>query len=115
MLVLGDLELIQNDANNHAHGNNRMDDNRLAKIAKNGEPNTAGHLDGVQNIAAKVGCQHHRRTGALDKIQDMVSEKEKEGEEDQRDLSGMSSLQLLIFSDVLRSIPYGTVRCSELR
>jgi len=32
-----------------------MDDNELAKIAKNGK---ADYLDGIQNVDAKVGHQH---------------------------------------------------------
>jgi hypothetical protein len=48
---------------------NRMRDNWLAKIAKNEEEH---HLDSPQNIAAKVRHEHRRRTGTLDKIQDMV-------------------------------------------
>jgi len=32
------------------------------------KPNIPGHLDGLQNIGAKVGYQRHRRTGTLDKI-----------------------------------------------
>jgi hypothetical protein len=51
---------------------NRIDDNRLAKIAKNGNRTSPGHLDGLQNVAAKVGHECHRRTGTLDKIQNIV-------------------------------------------
>jgi len=40
-----------------------MDDNWLAKIAKNGK-----HLGGFQNVGAKVGHRHRRKIGALDKI-----------------------------------------------
>jgi len=38
------------------------DGNRLAKIAKNGKPNIlAGHLDGLRNVAAKVGHERRKR------------------------------------------------------
>jgi len=50
----------------------RMDDERLAKIARNGNQTSLGDLDGLQNVGAKVGHRHHRRTGTLDKIQNMV-------------------------------------------
>jgi hypothetical protein len=45
---------------------NGLDDNRLVKIPKDEKP---GHL---QNVAAKVEHQHHRRTGTLDKIQNLI-------------------------------------------
>jgi len=38
-------------------------------------------LDG-QNIDTKVGYRHDRRTGKLDKIQDMALEEEEEEEKD---------------------------------
>jgi hypothetical protein len=50
---------------------NRTDDNRLAKIAKNGNQTLLGHLDGLQN------AEHRGRIGALDKIQDMIPQEEK--------------------------------------
>jgi len=40
---------------------NAMDD-RLEKIAKNGKP-SPGHLDGLQNVGAKVEHEYHRRIG----------------------------------------------------
>jgi len=50
----------------------QMRDDRSAKIAKDGKPNTSGHLDDLQKVRAKVGHEHHRRTGTLDKIRDVV-------------------------------------------
>jgi len=45
---------------------NGMDDNLLAKIAKNGKPN----IRGSSGLGAKVG--YHRRTSTLDKIQEVA-------------------------------------------
>jgi len=46
-----------------------MDDDRFAKIAKMGNQTLLEH----QNVGAKVEHQHsHRKTGALDKLQDMI-------------------------------------------
>jgi len=47
-----------------------MDDNWLAKIARNGKPSTRppGRLP---NVGAKVGHQHRQKTGTLDKIQEI--------------------------------------------
>jgi len=57
-----------------------MDDNRLAKIvnhAKMEDQTTPGQLDGLQNVDAKVKHQHYRRTGALDKIQEVSYKKKR--------------------------------------
>jgi len=49
-----------------------MDDNRLAKIAKNGKPNNLRpSSDRLPKIVAKIEYQHHR-TSTLDKIQNMI-------------------------------------------
>jgi len=45
-----------------------MDDNWLAKIAKDGNWTLPGYLDVLQDIDAKVGHQHRRRTSMLDEI-----------------------------------------------
>jgi len=42
-----------------------MDDNQLAKIAKNEKQTSSGHLDGLQNVAAEVGYRRHRKTGRV--------------------------------------------------
>jgi len=47
-----------------------MNDDRLAKIATNGEPNTIRPPGWLAKRSAKVGHQHHRRVGIPDKIQD---------------------------------------------
>jgi len=47
----------------------RKQNNRLVKIAKDEK---SGHLDSLQNVGAKVGHQHHRKTSTLDKIQNIV-------------------------------------------
>jgi len=62
---------------------NGTDDNRLAKIAK--EPNASRPPERLvlQNVGAKAGHRHRRRTGALDKIQRMVLEEEEEEEEEE--------------------------------
>jgi len=44
-----------------------MGDDWLAEIAKSGKPD---NLDGLRDVGAKVGHQHDRRTGTVDKIQD---------------------------------------------
>jgi len=60
-----------------------MDDKRLAKIAKNDK---SDHLDSLQNVGTKVEHEHNRRTGILDKIQNMVlEEKGKEEENPSKD------------------------------
>jgi len=46
----------------------RMDADRLAKMAKNGRSNTPGHPDGLQNISAKVGQRHRRKTSIKNRI-----------------------------------------------
>jgi len=51
---------------------NGMDDNRSAKIAKSGKPNIPIKTFLDQNVAAKVGHGHCRRTGTLNKIQNLV-------------------------------------------
>jgi len=60
---------------------NGMDDNRLAKMAKMGNQTIPNHLASLQNVGARVGHQHHRRTDTLDKIQDMVPKENEEEEE----------------------------------
>jgi len=45
----------QRACRDHVNGN----DNRFAKIARNGKPNTS-RLDSLQNVGVKVGHQHHR-------------------------------------------------------
>jgi hypothetical protein len=45
-----------------------MEDNRLAKIAKNGKPEIPRSLGGLQNVRTRVEHQHHRRTGIPDEI-----------------------------------------------
>jgi len=39
---------------------NRLNDNWLAKMAKNGK---SGHLDSLQNVGVQVGYRHHRKIG----------------------------------------------------
>jgi len=53
----------------HVNGTN---DKQLTKITKNGETNTSGHLDDLQNVGASVEHGHHGGTGILDEVQDMV-------------------------------------------
>jgi len=36
------------------------------------------HLDGFQNIGAKIEYQHHSRTGTLDEIQNLEEKKKEE-------------------------------------
>jgi hypothetical protein len=47
---------------------NRLDDNQLAKIARDENQTLPGHRDSLHNVDTKVGRQHHRGTGTLDKI-----------------------------------------------
>jgi len=59
-----------------------MDNNRLAKITKNRKPDISRPLGRSPKVGAKIGHQHHRRIGILDKIQDMVLEEEKDEQEE---------------------------------
>jgi len=47
---------------------NRMDDNQLAKIAKNGKPSSPRPPGRPPKRCAKIG--HRRRIGTLDKIRE---------------------------------------------
>jgi len=50
----------------------------LEKSQKMKNQTFPGHLDGLQNVGAKVEHQRHKRTDTLDKIQDMILEEDKE-------------------------------------
>jgi len=54
--------------NKHGKIDVNKDDDRLAKMAKNGRSNSPGHPDGLQNISAKVGHRHRRKTGIKNRI-----------------------------------------------
>jgi len=62
-----------------------------------------GHLDDLQNVGAKVGHQHYRRTGTLDKRhrQEKEEEEEEEEEEDdeEEDILRISSRDAAVKSD----------------
>jgi len=64
------------DQNQKTSMKNRMDDNRVAKIAKKIE-NQAHPGHNLQKIGAKVRHQHHGRRCILDKL-DMVLKMEEE-------------------------------------
>jgi len=43
-----------------------------------------GYLNGFQNVDARNGHQYHRRTGTLDKVEEMVLQEEEEEEEEKK-------------------------------
>jgi len=52
---------------------NRMEDNQLAKIAKNEKPdNSRPFGQPPKRCLAKIGHQHYKRTKTLDKTYDVV-------------------------------------------
>jgi len=42
------------------------------KSQEMGDRTLPGHLNGLQNVGAKIGREHYRRRDTLDKIEDMV-------------------------------------------
>jgi len=58
----------------------KQDENRLGKTAKNGKADTFRPLGRPPTVDATVGHQHHRGTGTLDEIQDIILS---EGEEEE--------------------------------
>jgi len=50
----------------------------MEKSQKMGNQTLRGHLDGLQNVGAKVGHQYDKRTGTLDKIRNMILKEDEE-------------------------------------